>query len=102
MKSDCANILVFCVNQSPLYCPGCNGHPVVRTPSRGTLAARRVNFNLGYGNHPVHMPRRAAITSGKTPHQQGLLTNGNILSPCVPTVTQTLADPFDSHRHQGV
>jgi arylsulfatase A-like enzyme len=86
------NFLVFCVDQMQSYCLGCNGHPVVKTPNLDALAARGVNFRRGYCNNPVCMPSRATMITGRTPRQHGLLTNGNSLSPDVPTVTQALAD----------
>lgn len=86
------NFLVFCVDQMQSYCLGCNGHPVVKTPNIDALAARGVNFRRGYCNNSVCMPSRATMITGKTPRQHGLLTNGNSLSPDVPTVTQALAD----------
>ncbi len=86
------NFLIFCVDQMQAYCLGCNGHPVVKTPHIDALAARGVNFRRGYCNNPVCMPSRATMITGKTPRQHGLLTNGNSLSPDVPTVTQALAD----------
>jgi len=86
------SFLVFCVDQMQSYCLGCNGHPVVKTPNIDALAARGVNFLRGYCNNPVCMPSRASMITGKTPRQHGLLTNGNSLSPDVPTVTQALAD----------
>lgn len=92
MKPGRPNFLVFCVDQMQSYCLGCNGHPVVKTPNIDALAARGVNFNRAYCNNPVCMPSRATMITGKTPRQHGLLTNGNILSPEVPTVTQALAD----------
>ena len=92
MKPHRPNFLVFCVDQMQSYCLGCNGHPMVKTPNIDALAARGVNFNRGYCNNPVCMPSRATMITGKTPRQHGLLTNGNILSPDVPTVTHALAD----------
>jgi len=94
------NFLVFCVDQMQSYCLGCNGHPVVQTPNIDALAARGVNFPRGYCNNSVCMPSRASMITGKTPRQHGLLTNGNSLSPDVPTVTQALADA--GYRTHGV
>ena len=50
---------------------GCSGHPIVQTPNLDRLAARGTRFTNAYSNSPICVPVRAAIATGRYPHQTG-------------------------------
>jgi choline-sulfatase len=48
---------------------GCHGHPVVRTPHLDRLAARGTRFTNAYCNHPICVPSRASLATGRYSHK---------------------------------
>jgi arylsulfatase A-like enzyme len=56
------------------------------TPNLDALAAQGVAFSNAYCNHPICMPSRATLVTGRTPRGHGSRMNGTTLSPRIPTV----------------
>ncbi|MEO1104192.1 MAG: sulfatase-like hydrolase/transferase, partial [Pseudomonadota bacterium] len=54
---------------------GCYGHPLARTPNLDALAARGVRFANAYAASPLCCPSRAALATGRFPHQTGYWDN---------------------------
>jgi choline-sulfatase len=54
---------------------GCAGHPDVKTPNLDRLAARGTRFANAYTNSPICVPARAAMATGRYPHQLGVWDN---------------------------
>ncbi len=50
---------------------GCAGHPVIRTPNLNRLAARGTMFDAAWCGSPLCVPARAAIATGRLPHDTG-------------------------------
>jgi len=73
--ADRPNILLILTDQWRRQALGCNGDPVIRTPHIDGLAAQGVNLQRCYTTDPVCTPARAALQTGRYPHQTGLITN---------------------------
>jgi choline-sulfatase len=54
---------------------GCAGHPDIKTPNLDALAARGTRFANAYTNSPICVPARAAMATGRYPHQLGVWDN---------------------------
>lgn len=54
---------------------GCYGHPTVKTPTIDRLAKGGVRFENAYSASPICCPARAALATGKFPHQTGYWDN---------------------------
>ena len=50
-------------------------YPFVRTPNVDALRAEAVSFHNCFANYPVCVPSRAALITGRYPHQIGVLRN---------------------------
>ena len=53
------------------------GHPQTRTPNIDKLAAKGTVFTKGYAASSVCNTSRAALLSGRRPHETKILTNGD-------------------------
>ncbi len=62
------------------------------TPNLDRLASEGVAFANAYCNHPICMPSRATLVTGRTPRGHGARMNGINLDARIPTVTGALAD----------
>lgn len=54
---------------------GAYGNPLARTPNLDALAARGVRFDNAYSASPLCCPARAALATGRFPHQTGFWDN---------------------------
>jgi choline-sulfatase len=70
-----ANWLVFQSDNHAQGTSGCYGHPAVRTPAIDRIAARGARFDRAYTASPLCCPARAAIATGRFPHQTGFWDN---------------------------
>ena len=84
------NFLVIVTDEMPGNCLGCDGHPLLRTPSLDRLAAGGVRLARSYTVHPMCMTTRASWFTGLTPRGHGVRCNGIPLDPARPTITETL------------
>lgn len=69
------NLIFFLSDNHNASVAGCYGHPVVRTPTLDRIAARGARFDRAYCASPLCCPSRAAIASGRFPHQTGYWDN---------------------------
>jgi arylsulfatase A-like enzyme len=72
--------VLFITDQHRYDWLGCNGHPVVKTPSIDSIAAGGVTFDRFYVASPVCMPNRSSLMTGRMPSVHGAKANGTPLS----------------------
>ncbi len=72
---DHPNLLVIMDDEHRADALGCAGHPIVQTPNIDRLAARGTRFENAYTNSPICVPARAALATGRYPHQTGYWDN---------------------------
>lgn len=68
-------LIVFVSDNHARGVTGCYGHPKVRTPAIDTLARRGTRFAAAYSASPLCVPARAAMATGRFPHQTGYWDN---------------------------
>lgn len=66
-----ANLIIFVSDNHNSTLLGCAGHPAVDTPTLDRLATTGVRFNNAYCASPICGPARAALATGRFPHQTG-------------------------------
>ncbi|MDF9301968.1 sulfatase-like hydrolase/transferase [Tritonibacter mobilis] len=59
-------------------------HPCVQTPNLDKLAARATNFSNAYTASPICVPARAALMTGRYPHQTGYWDNAHAYDGACP------------------
>lgn len=69
------NLLFLHSDQHSRHVLGCGGNDVVRTPHLDTLAARGTRFCNAYTPSPICVPARAALATGRYPHNIGAWDN---------------------------
>ncbi len=69
------NLLILMADQHNRQMMGCAGHPDIKTPNLDALAARGTRFANAYTNSPICVPSRAAMATGRYPHQIGVWDN---------------------------
>ena len=72
----------------------CTGNPHLHTPHMDALAAAGIHFTQSYCAAPVCGPSRACLTTGRLPHEHGVLVNGMTPDPAVPNIGELF-------RHAG-
>lgn len=70
------NFLYIVTDQQRADHLGCYGNPIVRTPHIDALAARGSRFDRFYVAHPVCMPNRATLMTGRMPSLHKVRFNG--------------------------
>ena len=75
------NILVIMTDQQNAEAMSCAGNPYLHTPHQDRLAAEGVRFTRAYVAFPLCGPSRAAMATGRWPHEIGCMKNGSSLSP---------------------
>ena len=73
--TDARNLLFFLTDNHNRNALGCYGHPMVQTPTLDSLAERGVRFANAYTASPICCPARAALATGRFPHQTGYWDN---------------------------
>lgn len=86
------NILLIMTDQHRMDAIGAYGNKVIRTPNLDSLAAGGVRFTNCWTQHPVCMPSRASIFTGRYPSSHGVRTNGIRLPKHEVTLAQALLD----------
>ncbi len=86
------NVLLVSTDHWPGSLLGCEGHPAVMTPTLDQLATNGVRFTNAYSECPVCVPARRTLMSGLKPHDHGMLSNGHMPMPEVPTLAQAFRD----------
>lgn len=96
------NILLIVCDQlseraAGLYPPG-----FVRTPNLDRLLAQSVRFTRGYTVCPLCMPARAAMWTGRYPHENGVVSNLEPLPGSGNPAYPTLGETFSAAGYQTV
>ncbi|MFC1735624.1 sulfatase [Candidatus Hydrogenedentota bacterium] len=84
------NILMVMADQFNHKWMGCAGADWVKTPNLDALAERGVLFTKAICNYSLCSPSRAALASGLRSSQVGVMANGHLYPPTVPTYYQAL------------
>lgn len=77
-KNGRPNILFLMADQHRGDCLGCDGHLAVKTPNLDRLASEGVRFRHAYSSTPTCTPARAAILTGLSPWNHGVLGTGKV------------------------
>lgn len=87
-----ANLIVFLSDNHARSALGCYGHPSVLTPAIDRLAARGTRFTHAYTASPLCCPARAALATGRYPHQTGHWDNIHAFDGSQPSWMKRLRD----------
>ncbi len=93
---DSPSVLLIMSDQHRWDAMGCYGNPVIRTPNFDSLAETGVRFTECWSQHPVCMPSRASIFTGRYPSVHGVRSNGIPL----PRREVTLAEVFAQNGYR--
>ena len=85
------NILLLWTDQQRPDTLGAYGNPDIQTPALDHLASSSCLFDRAYSAEPVCTPSRATVLTGLYPHTHRLVTNGQVLSPDIPTLAELLS-----------
>lgn len=85
-----SNIVMIMADQLAAKMVGFGGSPVDPTPNLDELAARSMVFDRAYVAHPICMPSRASIMTGRFPSSHGARVNGIALRPDSNTFVRAL------------
>ena len=80
-----ANLLLFLSGNHHRALAGCYGHRIATTPNLDRIAANGVRLANAYSASPSCCPARAAIATGRFPHQTGLFDNAIVYDGSVPS-----------------
>jgi arylsulfatase A-like enzyme len=72
------NLLLLMADQHRADCIGAAGNPAVQTPNLDRLARGGVLFRHAYSSTPTCTPARAALLTGMSPWNHGLLGYGDV------------------------
>lgn len=86
------NVLLIMTDQHRMDAIGAYGNGVIRTPNLDALAAGGTRFTNCWTPHPVCMPSRASIFTGRYPSAHGVRTNGIRLAKHEVTLAQAMRD----------
>jgi arylsulfatase A-like enzyme len=86
------NVLLIMADQMRPDVMGAYGNPAIRTPHLDALAAGGTRFTECWAQHPVCMPSRASIFTGRYPSVHGVRTNGISLPRHETTLAQAFLD----------
>jgi len=87
-----ANLIFIQSDNHNRQVTGCYGHPIVKTPTLDKLAARGVRFANSYSASTLCCPARAAMATGRYPHQTGYWDNASAYDGRVPAWMHRLRD----------
>ncbi|HEX5079446.1 MAG TPA: sulfatase-like hydrolase/transferase [Geminicoccaceae bacterium] len=87
-----ANLVVFQSDNHARRMAGCYGHPIVRTPTLDRVAGGGVRFASAYSPSPLCCPARAAIATGRFPHETSYWDNALAYDGRVPSWMRRLRD----------
>lgn len=89
---DRPNILFLMADQFRGDCMGCAGHPAVQTPNLDRIAAEGAHFPHAYSSTPTCTPARAALLTGMSPWNHGMLGYGKVAGKYPVEMPQALRD----------
>ncbi|MFR9708118.1 sulfatase [Paenibacillus sp. MB22_1] len=90
-KTERPNILFIHTDQQRADSLGCYGNTVIRTPNLDQLAASGTLFENAHCTHPLCMPSRATLLTGRYMHAHRLYRNGIPLSKQEQTIAHLLS-----------
>jgi choline-sulfatase len=70
-----ANLILIQSDNHSRKILGCYDHEIVKTPTLDKLASRGIRFANAYTASPLCVPARAAMATGRFPHQTGYWDN---------------------------
>ncbi|MCB1744542.1 MAG: sulfatase-like hydrolase/transferase [Gammaproteobacteria bacterium] len=79
------NLIFILTDNHARSMAGCYGHPLVKTPTLDWLAAHGARFRNAYCASPLCCPSRAALATGRFPHQSGYWDNALAYDGRLPT-----------------
>jgi len=80
-----ANLIFIQSDNHNRQVAGCYGHAIVRTPTLDKIATRGVRFANSYCLSPLCCPARAAMATGRYPHQTGYWDNAIAYDARIPS-----------------
>lgn len=83
--SDTNNLIIFLSDNHQRDYLGSAGHPIIKTPTLDRLSKRGTHFSHAYCASPLCCPSRAALSTGRYPHQTGYWDNALAYDGEVPT-----------------
>ena len=86
------HILFLMADQFRGDCLGCAGHPVIQTPNLDRLAGEGAWFPHAYSSTPTCTPARAALLTGLSPWNHGMLGYGKVAGKYAVEMPQALRD----------
>ncbi|MBI1318209.1 MAG: sulfatase-like hydrolase/transferase [Candidatus Hydrogenedens sp.] len=84
------NVVFILIDDMRFDAMSCMGHPFLETPNLDQLAAEGVMFDRAYVTTSLCSPSRASFLSSRYAHQHGVLDNGTLMDPALPTFPQEL------------
>lgn len=93
------NVLLITMDQWPGSFLGCEGHPVIETPTIDRLARNGTRFTRAYSECPICIPARRSIMTGQTPKLHGDRVFQKNLK--MPSNTKTIAQTFRDNGYQA-
>jgi len=87
-----ANTIVFISDNHVQWASGCYGAEAARTPAIDSIAKRGVRFDNAYCASPLCCPSRAAIATGRYPHETGFYDNCLVYDGSVPSWMHRVRD----------
>jgi arylsulfatase A-like enzyme len=84
------NVVLILADQLSAKWMGCYGNVAAHTPNLDRLAARGARFDNCIINHPVCMPSRASIITGRSAQHHGVYYNSFELGADLPTYPQMM------------
>ena len=78
-------LVIFVADNHNRAILGCYGHPVVKTPHIDSIARRGTRFANAYSTSPLCCPARAAMATGRYPHQTGYWDNVMAYDGAIPS-----------------
>jgi arylsulfatase len=90
------NVLLIMTDQHRADAIGAYGNAAIRTPHIDSLARGGTRFTNHWTQHPVCMPSRACVFTGRYPSSHGVRTNGITL----PRAEVTLAHVFQQNGYR--
>lgn len=86
------NLIVFLSDNHARSMLGAAGHSIIQTPNLDRIANNGVRFTNAYCVSPLCCPSRAAIATGRYPHDTGYWDNSLAYDGAVPTWQQRVRD----------
>ena len=78
-------LVIFVADNHNRSVVGCYGHSVVQTPNIDAIAQRGTRFENAYSTSPLCCPARAAMATGRYPHQTGYWDNVMAYDGAIPS-----------------